>query len=421
MDLDRVIELQITSCPKYYFKKLFQEKKEGLACFVDFSKAYDTIWRNGLLYKLIKNGLSYKFISLIKSMYEDIKMAVKLPGGLTPFFESLVGLRQGCNLSPMLFNIYVNDLIEELQNDDCDPVIINNCSISCLMYADDLLVLSESWEGLTASLNKLGTFSNKWKLTVSENKTKIMVFSKNGRQPFLKHKVGNITIKTCNEYTYLGTTFTQSNSFKVARKQLQKKASKAMFTFLRHINTREGAKPKTIIKLFNSLVKPILIYNSENYLISDCLYECYKDLYSADSSVNKNWLKAVIYLFESNAFQLSNLTDYLELDQQTVLKKAKQNLCKIYEEYSFEAVKDSNRLSPIDNNIKSAYKEDEYLSETIYHKYRSAITKFKISAHCFPIEYGRWTKIEHNNRVCQICFMGGLGNFIISVNTKILV
>ena len=51
----------------------------------------------------------------------------------------------------------------------------------------------------------------------------------------------------------LGTTFTQSNSFKVARKHLQKKASKAMFTFLRHINTREGAKPKTIIKLFNSL------------------------------------------------------------------------------------------------------------------------------------------------------------------------
>ena len=67
-----------------------------------------------------------------------------------------------------------------------------------------------------------------------------------------------------------------------------------------------------------------------NYLISNCLYECYKDLYSADSSVNKNWLKAVIYLFESNDFQFSNLSDYLELDQQTVLRKVKQNLCKIY-------------------------------------------------------------------------------------------
>ena len=219
-----------------------------------------------------------------------------------------------------------------------------------------------------------------------------------------------------------------------------------MFTFLRHINTCEGAKPRTVIKLFNSLVKPILIYNSEvrgaflkpnkmrdlvqfstymfdeshfhenlqsklcryildvhktssslavkgefgvypisiniyinimkffhhlgdlskkgNYLISNCLYECYKDLYSSDSSGNKSWLKAVIYLFESNGFQLSNLTDYLELDQQTVLKKVKQNLCKICEEYFFEAVKDSNRLSPIYNKIKSAYKVEEYLSKT---------------------------------------------------------
>ena len=140
------------------------------------------------------------------------------------------------------------------------------------------------------------------------------------------------------------------------------------------------------------------------------MYECYKELYSADSSGNKNWLKTVIYLFESHGFQLSNLTDYPELDQQTVLKKVKQNLCKIYEEYFFEAVKDSNRLSPIYNKVKSAYKEEEYLSEATYHKYRSTTTKFRISSRCFPIEYGRWTKIEHGNRVCQICFMGGLGN-----------
>ena len=96
-----------------------------------------------------------------------------------------------------------------------------------------------------------------------------------------------------------------------------------------------------------------------NYLISNCLYEFYKDLYSADSCGNKNRLKAVIYLFKSHSFQLSNLTDYLELDQQAVFKKVKQNLCEIYEKYFVEAVKASNRLSPIYNKIKSAYKEEE--------------------------------------------------------------
>ena len=106
-------------------------------------------------------------------MCDDIKMAVKLPGGLTPFFDSLIGVRQGYTLSPMLFNIYVKNLNEELQNIDCDPVMVHNNSISYLMYAEDLLVLSELWEGLTTSLDKLGAFNNKWKLTIREKRTKL--------------------------------------------------------------------------------------------------------------------------------------------------------------------------------------------------------------------------------------------------------
>ena len=112
-------------------------------------------------------------------------------------------------------------------------------------------------------------------------------------------------------------------------------------------------------------------------------------------------------MFESNGFQLSNLTDYLELDQQTVLKKVIQNLCKIYEEYFFEAVKDSNRLSPICNKIKSAYKEEEY-SSIIKTGQPSLSLESQHIASQLNMENG--LKIEHDNRVCQICFMGVLGN-----------
>ena len=85
------------------------------ACFVDFSKAYDSVWRVGLLYKLILNGLSTKFIHLIKSMYKDLQLSVKLSDGVTPFFDSLLGVMQGCNLSPLLFSLSVNDIFQELR------------------------------------------------------------------------------------------------------------------------------------------------------------------------------------------------------------------------------------------------------------------------------------------------------------------
>ena len=80
------------------------------ACFVDFSKAFDTVWRKGLLYKLILNGLSYKFIKVIENMYKEIKCSVKLSNGTSPLFDSCLGLRQGCHLSPMLFNLFINDI-----------------------------------------------------------------------------------------------------------------------------------------------------------------------------------------------------------------------------------------------------------------------------------------------------------------------
>ena len=237
----------------------FSKGKKVYVCFVDFSKAYDSVWRKGLLYELILNGLSIQFISLIDAMYSELKGAVKLSNGITPFYNSAAGLRQGCNLSPLLFNIFVNDIFDDLR---CCPVKLNNKPITSLMYADDLLILSETEDGLKESLQRLGKYAKQWKMKISAKKTKIMVLNKQGRKSDMKVKLDDFVIESCEQYPYLGIVFTPQNNFKTAQNELYKKACRA-FLNLKDVNIRGGAQITTVSKLFNSLLAPILLYNCE--------------------------------------------------------------------------------------------------------------------------------------------------------------
>ena len=214
------------------------------------------------MYNLIMRKSSYRFISLISAMYHGLTSAVRLSDGITPFFESFIGLRQGCNLSPMLFNIFLNDLTE-IFDEKCCPVMIGNQNLNCLLYANDLLLLSETENGLKQCIARLGRYAKVWKLSINLKKTKILVFNKLGRVFNLRIPFGGQVIEPCSRYDYLGTIFTPNGSFSPGRKSPYINASRVMFSFLSEINLRAGAQPLSIQKLFGALVRPILIYNCE--------------------------------------------------------------------------------------------------------------------------------------------------------------
>ena len=136
-------------------------------------------------------------------MYTELQAAVKLPDRVTPYFSSLVGVRQGCNLllSQMLFNLFVNDIFDLFDNAKCDPVKLQIKLIHCLMYDDDLLILSETENGLTKSLERLSDYAKKWKLKISAKGTKIIVFNKAGKIINVKLRIDDIIIQSCSEYT----------------------------------------------------------------------------------------------------------------------------------------------------------------------------------------------------------------------------
>ena len=81
------------------------EKKPIYSCFIDLRKAFDSVWRKGLFYKLVKSGIGTKTINIIRGMYSKTKSSLKTDSGCTDYFDINVGVRQGDSLSPTLFNI----------------------------------------------------------------------------------------------------------------------------------------------------------------------------------------------------------------------------------------------------------------------------------------------------------------------------
>ena len=149
-------------------------------CFVDFSKAFDSIPRDRMFQKLLDIGITGKFYDIIKYIYDGDQVCIKLGNQITPLIKTAMGVRQGCVLSPLLFNIYMSDFPKSLSA-DIGVKLTDTVKINCILWADDIILLSETEEGLNILLRDLKVYSDINKLKVNTDKTKCMIFNKTGR------------------------------------------------------------------------------------------------------------------------------------------------------------------------------------------------------------------------------------------------
>ena len=158
---------------------IYLNKKQKLYCsFIDYKKAFDLIDRVSLWQKMLKCGVNGKISTVIINLYEKAKLCVLMNGRVSSFFTCNVGVRQGENLSPILFAIYMNDFEYFISRNyrGLDTIALgarNNLSdedvevylrLYVLLYADDITVLAESKGELQDAFNAVYSYCIQWKL-----------------------------------------------------------------------------------------------------------------------------------------------------------------------------------------------------------------------------------------------------------------
>ena len=183
-------------------------------CFLDSRQAFDRVWHDGLFYKLWQLGVNTNIYKSILRMYDGLKSKVRFRGHISDWVHILQGTKQGGVSSHLLYLVYINALIEELQSSGLG-FCVSNISAWSPTVADDMVLISFSKIGLQNMMDICYRYSCKWRYEYNPNKCGIIVFSES-KADYIKcnrkWSLGSNVIKEVESYTHLGIEYCRSLS-----------------------------------------------------------------------------------------------------------------------------------------------------------------------------------------------------------------
>ena len=441
---------------EYYCKK---NKEKIFGCFVDFHKAFDSIPRYTLFQKLLNNNITGNFYNILINLYTEDKACVKIGNNISNPFVINQGVKQGCILSPTLFNIFLSDLEINFEDLNAEPLEYSQGEkLSCIMWADDLLLLSKSQIGLQNMLHKLKIYTDNNGLSVNIEKTKVMIFNKTGRHMRRNFKLGEVKLETTRKYKYLGFMITPSGEINTGLCDLKDRALRAFIKMKNKPGEMFQKHPLITLKLYESLIKPILLYASDfwgilklpkNNPIETLHHTFCKHLLGvqkqttnigvllelgqiplrlhAKTNAIKNWeristnktsnstlTKSYIYSLTHNlAWPMAIKTSLSEIgmmnlflnnrQQQNIHRKFLQRICDIFHQNALAEIREGTSKLRTYSLLKTSIGLESYLHTLRNTHDRIQLTKIRLSNHPLMIEKGRHQSIEKYLRFCPFC------------------
>ena len=435
------------------------KKQDTFACFIDFQKAFDFVNRDLLLYRLLLDKVDGNMYNVIKSIYSLTSACIRVNSKLTKWFDIKSGVRQGDSLSTTLFTVFINDLAQEINNLDLG-IEINGFRLSSLLYADDIVIITNTAENLQKLIDCVNSWCNRWRMSINTEKTNIMHFRpKRCLITSFIFKFGDTLLSIKNQYKYLGIMLNEHLDYATTAELLSGAANRALGAIINKFRQHRNTGYKAFTKLYFTNVCPILEYCSGvwgfkqiqccnkvqfraqryflgvhnktpllslfgdmgwtdprdrrhldmlrlwNRLIKMDNNRLTKKIFEWDKGLqNSGWNSEIKQIFQSldclNCFENSNTIDIKYAENK--LKENSLNKWLVDVQH-----KPKLRTYVL---FKDDLKTEDYVKYCTNREQRSLLAQFRFGTLQLNIELGRFRNIDLENRICEMCVMNVVEN-----------
>lgn len=255
-------------------EKSIEYDKPAYMCFIDLTKAFDRIRLNDVLLILNKKLVPADVIRIIKELNTQTKTRIRINNQLTEEIDVDTGIRQGDSLSPLLFNLIMDKIIQNVKNTS-SGYRLGSKEIQIVCYADDAMIVAENEDNVQRLLHTFHNTAKDYNMEISIEKTKSVVISKEPRR--CKLSIEGKTIEQVMSFKYLGIEISSNRNIKTEVKAQTNKAARISGCLRQLVWQNKTMSTEAKVKIYKTCVRPVMTYAADT---------------RADNSVTKRYVRS---------------------------------------------------------------------------------------------------------------------------------